>query len=136
MTAIEKQKITVLRQQGIGYLKISQRMGISLNTVKSYCRRHGLTNPSAIPAEVSLVVQSCQQCGKNVVQDAKRKQKKFCSDECRMKWWNSHRELIRHQRESELECPNCHKMFTGYPGRKYCSHGCYIAHRFGDSAYD
>ena len=43
MTADEKNKIARLRKNGMGYLKISQTLGLNENTVKTFCRRNGLT---------------------------------------------------------------------------------------------
>ena len=137
MTESQKQQIISFRRQGIGYLKISQELGISQNTVKSYCRRNNLTKPVEIieiPKRIEETEHFCLQCGVSVLQDSKRKLKKFCSDQCRMKWWNSHRELVRHKKAAETECPNCHKRFVAVSGRKYCSHSCYIAHRFGGNS--
>ena len=48
MTESQKQQILSFRRQGIGYLKIAQELGISQNTVKSYCRRNNLTKPVEI----------------------------------------------------------------------------------------
>lgn len=134
MTESQKQQIVSFRRQGIGYLKIAQELDISQNTVKSYCRRNNLTKPTEItkiPKQIEKTEHFCLQCGVTVTQDSKRKLKKFCSDHCRIKWWNSHRELVQHKKAVEIECPNCHKHFAAVNGRKYCSHSCYIAHRFG-----
>ena len=38
----EKAKIRDMRIQGLGYGTVAAKMGVNLNTVKSYCRRHGL----------------------------------------------------------------------------------------------
>ena len=138
MTELQKQKIISLRRQGIGYLKIAQELGISQNTVKSYCRRNNLTKADEIiePKEMFAETEHfCLQCGAAVLQNEKRKLKKFCSDKCRMKCWNSHRDMVKHKNESEIECPNCHKYFTAVMGRKYCSHSCYISHRFGGDSH-
>ena len=40
MTDQERMKIDVLRKQGLGYKKIAANVGLSLNTVKSYCKSH------------------------------------------------------------------------------------------------
>lgn len=42
----EKEMIRELRMQGFGYGKVPERTGINLETVKSYCRRHGLQGRS------------------------------------------------------------------------------------------
>ena len=61
------------REQGLGYKKIAALTGYSLNTVKSVCRR----NPNG---EEKL----CLQCGAKLVRTPHYKEKKFCSDICRM----------------------------------------------------
>jgi len=35
-------------------------------------------------------------------------------------------------------CPACGKQFSDYAGhrRKYCSHSCYITHRYGGVSYE
>ena len=42
MTENQKTQIAKLRAAGLGYGKIAQQLGMSLNTVKSYCRRKGV----------------------------------------------------------------------------------------------
>ena len=39
----------------------------------------------------------CKCCGVPVQQNLGRKEKKFCSDSCRNKWWNSHLDLVKKQ---------------------------------------
>ena len=43
MTAQEKQRIAVLRSQGESYKAISETLKISINSVKTFCRRCHLT---------------------------------------------------------------------------------------------
>ena len=123
MTDEQKRKIDDLRQQGFGYMKIGQMMGISDNTVRSYCRR------SRLPSNVVL----CLQCGKPVKRHPGRKPRKFCSDACRTAWWNSHLNQVDRKAVYQFICANCGREFSTYGNahRKYCSHACYIAHRFG-----
>ena len=58
MTENQKQVITDLRGKGIGYAAIAKRLSISVNTVKAYCRRSGLSgNQDAVdtqPENVSV----------------------------------------------------------------------------------
>ena len=42
MTNGEKILITRQRRQGLGYAEIVRKLGMSVNTVKSYCRRNGI----------------------------------------------------------------------------------------------
>ena len=75
MQQLQKQQIIALRRDGAGYGKIAAAVGLSINTVKSFCRRHALT------AKKNDSV--CEQCGRPVVQQPGRKRKRFCSDACR-----------------------------------------------------
>jgi uncharacterized protein YjcR len=42
MTSFQKEQIHRMRSAGMGYAKIAASLGISENTIKSYCRRHNL----------------------------------------------------------------------------------------------
>lgn len=125
MTDEQKKQIIALRRNGAGYGNIASQLGISINTVKSFCRRHSL----AAPPTDSL----CEQCGRPIAQNPRRKRKRFCCDACRNKWWNSHLDLVKRKAVYIFTCPTCGKEFTVYGNshRKFCSHACYIAYRFG-----
>lgn len=138
MTNEQKSKITRLRTDGYGYMKIAQMLGVSENTVKSYCRRNNLIGRAteALPrAQVSSKdgIHLCLSCGVSVKQNQGRKAKKFCSDKCRMKWWNNNLDKVKRKAIYEYICPHCGKPFTVYGNshRKYCCHECYVADRFG-----
>lgn len=128
MTNEQIRQLAIMRRDGMGYGAIADKLGLSINTVKSWCHRHQI--PSA--DSISTV---CEQCGKLITQNPKRKRKRFCSDRCRNLWWNSHLDLVKHKTTHTYTCPNCGKVFTVYGDghRKYCSHKCYIHHRFGGS---
>ena len=81
MTSDEKYNIDRLQQQGIGYRKIADVLGISQNTVKSYLKRNTKTTSSK---EVSGV---CKQCGISIEQIPHKRKKAFCSGSCRSRWW-------------------------------------------------
>ena len=87
MTNQQKEQIRTMRLQGAGYIKIGKALGISDNTVRSFCRRNGL-------GENAKNVVSCKQCGKLIKIIPKQKPKKFCSDSCRNAWWNGHQECV------------------------------------------
>ena len=129
MTDEQRQQIVELRAAGNGYKKVSQLLGLSENTVKSFCHRRNLGKVIVQPhAEIEI----CKCCGNPVPQNPGRKQKKFCSDRCRMKWWNSHLDQVKRKANYDYVCPVCQKSFTVYGNshRKYCSHECYIKDRF------
>lgn len=136
MTDAQKIQIGNLREAGLGYKKIAEQMGLSENTVKTYCRRHGLGGKMAEQGTVDMDVCLC--CGVAVKQNPGRKKKKFCSDKCRNKWWNANLDKVNRKAVYEYECPHCKKPFTAYgnANRKYCSHECYIADRFGGGCFE
>lgn len=72
----------------------------------------------------------CPQCGKYVKQHTRHK-RRFCSDRCRMKYWNSHSELISRRAYYTITCQNCGTVFRCYGNahRKFCSRACYDAYR-------
>ena len=127
MTDLQIEQIRAMRLQGVGYTKISQALGISDNTVRSFCRRNGLAG------EASMNTTCCKQCGKPIRIVPKQKPRKFCSDACRTAWWNSHPEAVDRKAVYHFTCAACGKDFTAYGNahRKYCGHACYIAARFG-----
>lgn len=130
MTDEERKRIALLRDAGNGYKKIAQAMNLSESTVKSFCKRNKMGG-RAVPAPGSKP--QCHYCGRSIVQKPGRKQKKFCSDQCRMRWWNSHLDQVNKKANYKFVCPVCKKSFTVYgnANRKYCSHECYIEDRFG-----
>lgn len=136
MTIEQKNIIASMRKAGVGYTKIAQEIGVSENTVKSFCRRNGLTVSAVQPESEKVTVpaeKSCRFCGAPFIQYPGRKVKKFCSPECRNKFWNAH---INDEKRKAMEtyiCLHCGKEFYAYAGhgRKYCSHECYISARFG-----
>ena len=133
MNTQQKTEIASLRSKGYGYTKIAQALGLSKNTIKSYCRRNNLSGAALESADVPpLVLTYCAECGKEITQVPGRKEKRFCSDDCRHKWWNAHPEQITRKAIYTYTCASCKKEFTAYGNshRKYCCHACYIAERF------
>lgn len=138
MTKEQKLEITQLRTAGYGYFRVAQALGISENTVKSFCRRNNLSGMVAVEApktqsQADDEIHLCLYCGLSVEQNPGRKEKKFCSNDCRMKWWNRNLDKVKRKAIYEYICPHCGKPFTVYgnSSRKYCSHECYVADRFG-----
>lgn len=129
MTDEQRAKIKELRAEGLGYIKVAQAVGVSVNTVKTYCRRHGLNGE---PAKAEA---RCLFCGKLLAQTPGKRAKKFCDSTCRTRWWSRHRnEHGDTEGMHHFRCAFCGKEFTAYGDskRKYCSHGCYISDRFNE----
>jgi len=128
MTQPEKVRVEQMRRRGVSYGEIAKRLGLNISTVKTHCRRNGLQPLNSEPEDHN----SCKQCGKPLLQEAKQKPKKFCSDKCRMVWWNSHRDEVNKRGARKLVCSGCGCAFESYDtSRKYCCHACYITDRFG-----
>ena len=126
MTNGEKVQIGQMRKRGLGYTEIALSLGMSVNTVKSYCQRSGVKPLEKKTAQSGDV---CRQCGSVLKHTPGRKRKQFCSDTCRLRWWHEHRELGRNART--IICASCGKAFVMDRMQKYCSHACYIQTRFG-----
>ncbi|WP_336433279.1 RNA polymerase subunit sigma-70 [Eubacterium pyruvativorans] len=128
--------MAVMRSNGYGYRAIAGKLGISPNTVKSYCRRNGLggvAQPRRKAIQFTGEITPCRNCGMEIHQVAKRKKKIFCCDKCRNEWWNNHLDLIDRRTFHTQICPTCGREFEVYGSapRKYCSHPCYVRDRFG-----
>ena len=132
MTTEQKNRISEMRKAGMSYAEIADRLCITKEAVRSYCRNHKITAESAKP-ETTLPV--CPQCGMPVHQIAGRKKKRFCSVSCCQLWWNAHPEKVRQKALYHYTCAGCGKAFTAYGNshRKYCSHECYIKDRYKEN---
>ena len=129
LTNNQKEEIAKLRESGSSFAHISDRLNISVGTIKSYCSRNNIFAPASYESK-----NLCLNCHKPIYQNNKAKRRKFCSDTCRTAWWNSHKNYV-HQRESaiyRIPCVNCAVVFKSYGNkhRKYCSKECYFSHRF------
>ena len=129
MTKQEIETLNLMRSHDKSATDIAIALGLSVNTVRSYIRRH----PPKDTVEVG-----CRQCGKPVMQHKGRKAKYFCSDRCRNAWWNAHPEKVQRKANYRLACRFCGKEFVSYgnKNRKYCSRLCYADARRSHSVSD
>lgn len=138
MTNKEREKIRELRTNGMGYKAIASALGLTRDSVRSFCKRNELTGNSCV---VALNIKEkkkrnllCNQCGKPIKQESRGRDRKFCSDECRRTWWNENQDKRNKSKEAIYKyiCNYCNKEFSVYgnKNRKYCSHNCYIKDRF------
>lgn len=138
MNDTQRLKITQLRGEGYSYGRIAQSLDLSENTIKTYCRRHGLGGVAVAAVPSDETEHYCLCCGVVVAQHIGRKEKKFCSDKCRNKWWNANLDKVNRKADYNFVCAKCKKPFTAYGNRnrKYCCHECYIEDRFGGGSHD
>ena len=129
MTTAQKQQIEYLRGKGDSYAAIAADLGISENTVKSYCRRNNIV--VTIKHEQSASINTCANCGCPLQHTPGAKRKRFCSDKCRMAWWKAHPESVARKAVYHFICPSCGEEFEAYgnANRKYCSRACFMAIR-------
>ena len=121
MTNEQIRQLTIMRRDGAGYGRIAEALHVSINTVKSWCRRHHLPGEGASGSV-------CENCGRPITQVAGRKRKRFCSDKCRNAWWNSHLDLVKHRAPLRRQ-PWIRRHFTTRPySRRRCTSpaGCSI----------
>ena len=126
MNDLQKERIALLRTGGESYKIIADTLGLSINTVKSYCRRNNLGR-SATRMSDPVDGTFCCQCRMPLKQTIGKRQKRFCSDKCRMAWWNAHPENVNHKTVRAFTCLTCGQNFYTYGNRerKYCSRACY-----------
>lgn len=82
----EIETIAQMRLNGATPSEIARNLNLSVNTIKSHIRRH---------PEMSAAGK-CLYCGVPVLQPEGRKQKRFCSDKCRISFWNHRRKEEHH----------------------------------------
>lgn len=95
---------------------------ISVSTAENYIR----------DLEENNEFQYCENCGRRMISIKGKKQKRFCCDKCRNEWWNSHQDLVKRKAYYIHRCACCGRKFVSYGNKntKFCSHSCYIKHRY------
>ena len=129
MTDSQRNEIQRLRQTGLGYVKIAQILTLPANTVKSFCQRNPIRDISTVSAPTMNV---CPQCGGQLPISVGHKPRRFCSDQCRSRYWAQHQAQIRRKSAVVSICAACGTHFSDYAkkARKYCCHACYITGRY------
>ena len=114
MTKENIEIIGFYQRKGFGYKKISQLTGLSADAIKYYCRK----NPASDLASI------CLGCGAEIQQTPHHRKRVFCSDYCRMKWWNRHPDLVN-RKLHKYTCQQCgNEYLTHRATQKYCSRKC------------
>ncbi len=115
-----KDKVLELKNKGYSYNAISKELGIPVSTAKTYLRRDSIERGS-----------KCKHCGAELINVVGKKLKKFCSDKCRMTWWNSHRDDVKRNTFYTFKFPCCNSDFVAYGNKKriYCSIACFTKYK-------
>jgi len=123
VTVEEKKLLLELKKSGMGYKRISAFTGLPLGTVRTFFYRQASQNDITVPL--------CQQCGNPLKTGTVKRERRFCSDHCRMRWWAEHKDQMNCIAGKHLICPWCNKEFVVYGKKKrvYCSRDCYAAAR-------
>ena len=77
MTDSQKKQIVAMREQKATYTDISDALGIPVSTIKTYCRRIGITTDRAQSKPC------CKNCGAELTNTPKARPRLFCSDQCK-----------------------------------------------------
>ncbi len=115
MTANDKKRIQELREAGLTYKEIADETGIAFGTVKMFFQRQ----------KDKPAVQRCEQCHSPLRQDVSRAGRRFCSDKCRVKWWETHPDKTKSAEQHQFTCTMCGKVFFSRKPGKYCTRACY-----------
>ena len=76
MTQEQQQEIRRLRAMGEGYKRIGAILNLSVNTVKSFCRRDSAVNP--LQSQEKGNQAACLRCGRPLVLIPGRRKRLFC----------------------------------------------------------
>ena len=106
MNTAQKEKIILMRTQGIGFSEIASNVNLSRDTVKSFCMRNKIT--------VINSDDKCRFCGNPLVQKEKVKKKLFCCNKCRLDWWHKNPDKLSRKATYSFVCAGCGKPFTAY----------------------
>lgn len=121
MDDLQIKQIDRLRQDGKGYRTIAAELGLPINSVKSWCRRHPL---EAGNTDV------CLHCGVEIISKPHKRKRKFCSDKCRLEWWSAHPDKRTARTVYPHICKFCGSEFkNGRINAEYCSRECFAKAR-------
>lgn len=144
-----REQVRELRQRELSCKEIAERIGIPEGNVIIYCLQLGLpvTGPcwtmKLSPEDEAWLRyrrgvpdgRKCLVCGKILNQPNRGRKKKFCSDECRNKYWNDRWRESAEEHGREAVCENCGKTFyatnENKTQRRFCSRDCYFEYRYG-----
>ena len=96
MLEYQKDMIRLLRKSGYGYRTIAYELGVHRSEVRDFCRMEGLTgDPVMVRQNMSEWYAQhgrCMVCGKPLSHKEHGRKRRFCSGQCRTKYWRGKHE--------------------------------------------
>lgn len=135
MDDVHRTMVHQMRSHVVPISRIAGHLFISVNTVKTLCRRQHWHPDDSLDQVADPRGIWCRNCGKQISVGMGMRRPWFCSNQCRRAWWKTHPEATKRSAFYQFTCAGCSQSFTAYGNRnrKYCSHECYIRHRFHKS---
>lgn len=134
MNMTQKEKVREMRGYNISYSRIANALGLSENTVKSFCKRNLMTTIAEDSGRLrSRGLPLCLNCSLSIKQTPGHRGRKYCSDRCRISWWNKRPAAPGRKNTRSFTCLTCGRQFDSYGKheRKYCSRSCYARSKVG-----
>ena len=129
----QEKQIIKMRKSGLGFTAIASRLQLSKIAVRAFCKSQGLMEKRPPDLEMqNPTPDNCKTCGKQLKYTSGKKKRQFCSNRCRMDWWNTHPNKVKRKAFYLFTCEFCGDEFTSYGNakRKYCCQECYINDRY------
>ena len=128
MTEREKKEVVRLRKNGLSFGMIAKKTGLASTTIKSFITRNA-DAVSAEPARNISLSGTCRRCGAAIYSISGHKERRFCSDGCRSRYWIEQLDKANSSALRTAVCEHCSKAFSYYGTRQrqFCSRECYLA---------
>lgn len=120
MTEEEKKKIRAMRLRNTPFKEIAAQLSLPMGSIRVFCSRN----------QIKPVHSHCLTCGERLPPQS-RINKRFCSDICYRRWWESNTTPSR--TFYTLTCQQCGEPFqvASHASQKFCSRDCYLKSRKG-----
>ena len=123
MTREQKTQLIQLQRQGFSSHEMADFTGLNANTIRSFFSRQG-----TVTIESTSRDNVCAFCHAAITNRTLKRDRRFCSDLCRSRWWNAHRAELKTY-DQERICCYCRRSFQTYGPAKYCSRECFFLSR-------
>lgn len=137
MTKAKAEKIIELRKSGLGYQAIAKEIGVSRDSVRSFCKNHNI-EPETIARDDKRYQGCCPNCHKRLQKQKSGRPRKFCSKECQVAYWNTYGKGAERATEFTAKCKYCGREFSTYvnQNKKYCCHEHFVIDRYWNFNHD